>query len=84
MIVDINTKVEPKKGELLIFNGKQYEPISQEKLLEHINKQLVELNDNIKVYKQQVAKQTEYIKQLEVKLDGKVKKFINIFRGGKK
>ena len=83
MIVDINTKVTPVKDSLLIYNGKQYESVSIDKLTAPLVKRLDKLDNDIVIYKQEIARQNEYIKKLEHKLDGKVKRFINVFRGGK-
>ena len=83
MIVDINTKVTPVKDSLLIYNGKQYEPITVSQLHADIIKRIDKLDNDIIIYKQEIARQNEYIQRLEQKLDGKVKRFINVFRGGK-
>lgn len=83
MIVDINTKKETVKGSLLIYNGKQYEPITVDEIIAPLKKKLDDIEHAIAIHKQEVARQNEYIKKLEVKLDGKVKKFINVFRGKK-
>lgn len=83
MIVDINTKVTPVKDSILIYNGKQYEPISINELTAPLIKRLDNLDNDIAIYKQDIARQNDYIKKLEYKLDGKVKRFINVFRGGK-
>ncbi len=84
MIVDINTKITPVKDSLLIYNGKQYEPISIDKLNAPLMNRLDKLDNDIVIYKQEIARQNEYIKKLEYKLDGKVKRFINVFRGTNK
>lgn len=83
MIVDINTKVTPVKDSLLIYNGKQYEPTTLDKLTAQLTKRIDKLDNDIIIYKQEIARQNDYIKKLEQKLDGKVKRFINVFKGGK-
>ena len=74
MIVDIDTrKLELKKGDMFIFDGKQVTSISKEELLKPICEEMKRLKDEVKTYR---ATQDIYDKKI-----GKIDRFVNTLRG---
>ena len=83
MVVDINVK-DLKKGTVLVYNGKNFDAVSVETLVGDVVKRMKVIEDTNAIQNQAIERQNEYIKKLETHLDGKVKRFINIFRGNKR
>ncbi|NCU39244.1 hypothetical protein EOL96_09580 [Candidatus Saccharibacteria bacterium] len=83
MVVDINVK-DLKKGTVLVYNGKNFDAVSVEALVGDVVKRMKAIEDTNAIQNQAIERQNEYIKKLEAHLDGKVKRFINIFRGNKR
>lgn len=78
MIIDLKEKNmdKIKKGDLFVYNGKQIEPISIETLLKPLLDETKGLKSELSTLKQGLTNHDSEFKRLNGKLD----KFINIFR----
>jgi len=88
MVVDLNTQAfyKAQNGDIFIIemigNKKHATPISKEKLLERELKRLNSLeveNENLKKQMKQLQEESQ---MLEKRVDEKIKKFLEIFKGG--
>lgn len=82
MLVEFNEKdmQKIKKGDLLIYNGKQFEPVSKDLLLRSQADELEALKQALDVAHNGIRNHNKEFIRLNAKFD----KFINIFKGDKK
>lgn len=88
MVVDLNTQAfyKAQNGDIftieIVGNKKHAAPISKEKLFESELKRLNSLEVENENLKEQMKQLQEESQMLEKRVDEKIKKFLEIFKGG--
>ena len=88
MVVDLNTQAfyKAQNGDIftieIVGNKKHASPISKEKLFEGELKRLNSLEAENESLKEQMKQLQEENQLLEKRVDEKIKKFLEIFKGG--